>query len=67
MAKSDHTRITSGVPMQNDIHNVDEIRYALSKQIPSMDYIHTAYGNIELDFEMAKAVQEALERVLYKR
>ena len=44
-----------------------EIRYALSKQTSSMEYIHTNYGNLELDSEMIEAVQEALERVLYKR
>jgi len=32
-----------------------------------MDYIHTAYGDLELDSELTAAVQEALERVLYKR
>lgn len=32
-----------------------------------MEYIHTNYGDIELDSELAPAVQEAVERVLYKR
>lgn len=45
----------------------DTIRHALSKQVPTMGYIHTANGDIDLDSEMILAVQEALERVLYKR
>lgn len=32
-----------------------------------MEYIHTNYGDIELDSELSEAVQEALEHVLYKR
>lgn len=43
------------------------IRCAITKQISSMEYIHTHYGDIELDSELNQAVQEALERVLYKR
>jgi len=45
----------------------DEIRYAISKQTPSMEYIHTNYGDIELDSELNQAVKEAIERILYKR
>ncbi len=41
--------------------------YALAKQTPSMEHIHTAFGNLDLDPEMAQVVKEALERVLYKR
>ena len=45
----------------------DAIRYAIAKQTSSMDYIHTAYGDLDLDSELSEAVQEAIERVLYKR
>lgn len=45
----------------------DAIRYAITKQTSSMNYIHTNYGDIELDSELSEAVQEALERVLYRR
>ena len=45
----------------------DEIRYTISKQTSSMEYIHTAYGDLDLDSELFQAVQEALDRVLYKR
>jgi len=41
--------------------------YALAKQTPAMEHIHTNYGNIELDDELNQAVQDAVERVLYKR
>jgi len=45
----------------------DEIRYAVSKQTSSMNYIHTNYGDIELDSELEQVVKEAVERILYKR
>jgi len=45
----------------------DAIRYAIAKQVQTMEYIHTNYGDIELDTELAQAVQEVLERVLYKQ
>lgn len=45
----------------------DMIRYAIAKQVPRMEYIQTPYGEIDLDSEMVEAVQEALERVLYRR
>jgi len=50
-------------------YTMDEnrIEYALAKQTPSIEYIHTSYGDIDLDQELTQAVQEALERVLYKR
>ena len=47
--------------------NKNDIRYAIAKQTSSINYIHTNYGDIELDAELSQAVQEALERVLYKR
>ena len=47
--------------------DTDEIRYAVSKQTSSMNYIHTNYGDIELDSELEQVVKEAVERVLYKR
>ncbi|WP_321493960.1 hypothetical protein [uncultured Desulfobacter sp.] len=45
----------------------DEIRYAIAKQTSSMQSIETSYGNIDLDDELNQAVQDAVERVLYKR
>lgn len=45
----------------------DEIKYAIAKQTASMEYIHTAYGDLELDIGLKEAVREAVERVLYKR
>ena len=50
-----------------DTMDKDEIRYALSKQTSSMQCIQTNYGDIELDPELNLAVQEAIERILYKR
>lgn len=47
--------------------NQDEIRYAIAKQTSSMQCIQTNYGDIELDDELSHAVQEAIERILYKR
>lgn len=55
------------MPDTNCTMDKDAIKYVLSKQVSSMEYIHTAYGDLELDSEMVEAVQEALERVLYKR
>ena len=48
--------------------NPQEAAYALSKQIPSMECIHTNYGNLDLDLhpEMKKAVQDALTPILSK-
>nr|WP_320193595.1 hypothetical protein [uncultured Desulfobacter sp.] len=45
----------------------DTIRYAIAKQTSSMESINTAYGEIDLDDELNQAVQDAVERVLYKR
>ena len=52
---------------QADFIDRDSIRYALSKQTSSMESINTAYGGIDLDDELNQAVQDAVERVLYKR
>lgn len=55
------------MPDINRTMDKDAIRYAIAKQTSSMKCIHTNYGDIELDSELNQAVQEALERVLYKR
>lgn len=47
--------------------NHDKIRYAIAKQTSSMESINTAYGEIDLDDELNQAVQDAVERILYKR
>jgi len=39
----------------------------LNKQLSTMEYIHTNYGNIELDEEMTAAVETALREILEKR
>jgi len=46
---------------------LEEIKYALAKQVDSLESVNTNYGTIELDDEMKKAVQVTLERVLERR
>lgn len=45
----------------------ENIEYCLSKQLSCMEYIHTNYGDIELDEEMQAAVEAALRDLLEKR
>ena len=47
--------------------NKNEIQYAIAKQTSAMQSINTSYGEIDLDDELNQAVQDAVERVLYKR
>ena len=44
-----------------------ELEYALNKQLENIDYIHTSYGNIELDPEMKTAVAETLRTIIEQR
>lgn len=46
---------------------LDEIRYALAKQIESIQSVNTNYGEIELDHEMREAVKITLERMLKRK
>jgi len=46
--------------------NPQDAAYSLSKQLPSIDYIHTGYGKLELTPEMKAAVQKALTPILFK-
>lgn len=45
----------------------EEIKYCLSKQLSSMEDIHTNYGEIPLDDEMKKIVENCLRELLEKR
>lgn len=47
--------------------NEDEISHSLSKQLSSMEYIHTNYGDLPLDIEMQETVEQALRDLLEKR
>ena len=47
-----------------DSMNSSEAGYALSKQLPSIEFISTNYGDLFLDYEMKKAVQKALTPIL---
>ena len=47
-----------------DIH---AIRYALAKQISCAYSLETHYGSIELDPELAEAVEAALRPILERR
>ena len=46
--------------------NPQDAAYSLSKQLPSIDYIQTGYGKLELTPEMTKSIQKALTPILSK-
>ena len=46
---------------------LEDMKYALAKQIDTIESVNTNYGQIELDEEMKKAVKIALERILEKK
>ena len=46
--------------------NSQDAAYSLSKQLPSIDYIQTDYGSLELTIEMKTAIQKALTPILFK-
>ena len=46
--------------------NPQDAFYALNKQISSIDYIRTGYGELYLTPEMKTAVQKALSPILFK-
>ena len=45
----------------------DEIGYALSKQVGTVDALETDYGRLELDPELADALEAALRPILERR
>jgi len=45
----------------------DEINYALNKQVNTVNAVHTNYGVIDMDLELAEAVGNALRTVLMSR
>lgn len=50
--------------------NVDQIRYALSKQIPALYAgftINTVYGELDIDIDEAPRMVEIIERIYQKR
>ncbi len=50
-----------------DLHSVDDVRYALVKQLDSVTALDTNYGRFELDPQMRAVVQKALRPVLERR
>lgn len=42
----------------------DDIDYAITKQIPAIEYIATSYGELHLDDEQLKALQQFLKDLL---
>ncbi|WP_321419333.1 hypothetical protein [uncultured Desulfobacter sp.] len=52
---------------QADFIDRDSIRYAIAKQTSTIESINTAYGEIELDDELKRVIQDAVEMVLCKR
>jgi hypothetical protein len=46
---------------------IEEIRYALTKQLSTVHSLATSYGSIELDTELKLTIQTALKPILIAR
>ncbi|MBT3196733.1 MAG: hypothetical protein HN344_03330 [Gammaproteobacteria bacterium] len=47
--------------------SIDEIKYALAKQLSTAHSLATAYGSIELDDELRQAINNALRPIMTTR
>lgn len=61
--------MNTGVPYDREDLWMDEfeISYSLNKQLSTMEYIHTNYGDIPLDDEMKDILEVLLRKLLNKR
>jgi hypothetical protein len=50
-----------------DMHSVDELGYALAKQLPTIIALETAYGTLALDPLMKAQIEKALRPILERR
>jgi hypothetical protein len=50
-----------------DMHSVDELGYALSKQLPTVIALETEYGRFALDPLMQAEIEKALRPILERR
>ena len=46
---------------------IEEIRYALTKQLSTVHSLATSYGSIELDDELRQAINNALRPIMTTR
>jgi hypothetical protein len=44
-----------------------QISYCVAKQLSTMNYIHTDYGDIPLDIEMQETIEQTLRELLERR
>lgn len=53
--------------MDRRLLDVDRLRYALCKQLPTAHSLHSSYGELELDAEMRLAVERVISKIIEKR